>query len=377
MVSCAEDEGVLSPEEAALMEQAAAEIESGKADTDGCSGAVVPDRGDFGKRIALTFDDGPHLTNTPNVLDILARHHAKGTFFVLGKNVSSAGAKALLRRMQAEGHLVGNHSYDHANLATVSSGRLVDEIEDTRAALNSVGIRPSFFRFPYGSATCSAVSTVRSYGYKVAGWHIDSADWCYAAGQGYCSPSTFRYVDDALRHDIVGYVVKQAKARGGGVLLFHDVHSYTVSKLDEILTRLEQEGFSFVRLDDASVFPRLNGGSSAPTPFIGSPCTDDAQCAFTVQGVRAYCLDFTPQGERKEYGFCTVPCAGYCADKAGFAETFCTSLDGGQGGVCVAKAASENSNCAGIPGTEPETVSRFVGGTGAAPATAVACVPKE
>ena len=98
----------------------------------------------------------------------------------------------------------------------------------------------------------------RSKGYVVTGWHIDSADWCYAAGGGTCSRSTFRYVPDPLRSNMLGYVLSQVHATNGGIILFHDIHANTADNLDAMLTALEADGFSFVRLDDQAVFPKLH-----------------------------------------------------------------------------------------------------------------------
>jgi peptidoglycan/xylan/chitin deacetylase (PgdA/CDA1 family) len=375
-IGCGSEGTGPSQDEIDLRNQGADDLASGKDDSAGCSGTVVPDRNGFGKRIAITFDDGPHLTNTPQVLDILARHGIKATFFVNGKNVSSQAAKDLLQRVHAAGHLVGNHSQNHLNLATVSAATLKTEIEKTDTILRSLNLGPSFFRFPFGSANCSAAATVRSYGYHVTGWHIDSADWCYAAGGGYCSPSTFQYVADSYRHDIVGYVASQAKSVGGGVLLFHDAHAYTVGMLDDILTRLENDGFTFVRLDDEETFPKLNG-VTIQTPWVGTPCQTDEQCSFSANGTAGYCHDFTVSGSATQYGFCTLPCAGYCPDKSGAAPTFCTSLDDGASGICVSKADTENQACRGIPGTVQVGATRFVGDTGAAVTTANVCLPAQ
>ncbi len=368
------DEDGIPADEIALREQGADDLASGKFDEGGCSGTVVPDRTGFNKRIALTFDDGPSLTNTPQVLDILARHNARATFFVNGKNVGSQEKKNLLQTVQAAGHFVGNHTTNHPNMATVSATKATSEIEGTHSVLTGLSLGPKFFRFPFGSSTCATAEKVRSYGYHVVGWHIDSADWCYAAGGGYCSPATFRYVDDSLRNNIVGYVVKQAKSVGGGVILFHDIHSYTVAHLDDILTALEEQGFTFTTLDDTQTFPKLNG-VTVKTPWIGTVCKTDAECTFSANGVQGYCHDFQIVGNATTYGFCTLPCEGYCPDKSGAAPTFCTSLDQGASGICVSKAGTLNNGCRDIPGTVQTGAARFIGDSTAPDATANVCLP--
>jgi len=361
-----------SQDEVDAWNAAAEENAAGKADNAACSGVVVPDRGGFNKHIALTFDDGPNLETTPKVLDILAKHHAKGLFFINGKNVRSDAHYELLKQMRDAGHLLGNHSQNHLNLKTVDAATLKSEIEGTLYVLKKVDVQPGFFRFPFGAAGCTQTEKVRSYGYHVTGWHIDSADWCYAAakgGVGYCHPDTFKYVPDQYRNDIVGFSVYQAKSTGGGVILFHDIHAYTVSKLDEILTALEQAGFSFVGADDTTTFPLLNGAAPASSPWVGTPCQSSSACAFTAAGAAGAC--YTYDGG----GFCSLPCEGYCPDKSNAMRTFCVSLDGGASGQCVAKSGPENHDCADIPGTTPTTLDRFVGSSTASPSSASVCVP--
>jgi len=371
--SDADSAGDPSQDDINAWNETAEENAAGKADSASCSGVVVPDRNGFDKRITLTFDDGPNLENTPKVLEILRKHNAKGLFFINGKNARSDAHYQLLAQMREGGHLLGNHSQNHLNLKTVSVSTLKSEIEATKEVLAKVDVEPGFFRFPFGSAGCTQTETVRSYGYHVTGWHIDSADWCYAApkgGVGYCHPDTFKHVPDAYRSDIVAYSVYQAKNTGGGVMLFHDVHAYTVSRLDDILTALEAAGFTFVGADDTSAFPLLNGVTPAPQPWIGTACTDSATCTFTVTGETGACYTY------ESGGFCSLPCEGYCPDKSNAMRSYCVSLDGGATGQCVAKSGSENHECADIAGTAPVTMDRFVGTSTASAGTATVCAPQ-
>jgi len=361
----------LNDDDIAAWNDAYEENASGKTDSAGCSGVVVPDRGGFNKRIALTFDDGPNLNNTPQVLEVLAAHNATGTFFINGKNVRSEEHRALLRQMRDAGHIVGNHSQNHENLKTLSASRLKTEVEATHQVLLDLDINPSYFRFPFGSSSCASADTVRSYGYAITGWHIDSADWCYGSsrgGVGYCDPATFQYVPDSYRSDLGGFVLSQARSTGGGVLLFHDSHAYTVSVLDNVLTKLENDGFKFVGLDETETFPLLNGVKPADGPFVGSTCTDSSQCKFSGSGQDGFCQSF------EGGGFCSLSCDGYCPDKYGSAATFCVSLDG-ETGQCVSKSAAENNQCADLPGTSAQAMDRFIGTSGASASSAVVCVP--
>lgn len=100
-------------------------------------------------------------------------------------------------------------------------------------------------------------------------------------------------------------------------------------------------------------------------PWIGTSCESDADCVFRASGKDASCL------LDGEVGYCTVPCEGYCPDRAGEAPTFCGRT--GNGGTCMAKAAPENEGCFDIEGTEPKQVERFVGSSGAEARVATVC----
>ena len=235
-----------------------------KADGTDCSGVRVPDRSGFDKRIALTFDDGPNPLTTPTVIEVLKAHGAPATFFTNGSKYSEAGMAIAQQIADDEDFILANHSQNHKDLARQSETTVATEISRTDALIRETGEEPRYFRFPFGSSTCDSMREARDRGYVVTGWHIDSADWCYAAGGGTCKPSTFRYVPDDMRSSMMTYVLTQARQRNGGIILFHDIHPNTANNLDAILTALEADGFSFVRLDDVSTFPRLHGKTPVP-----------------------------------------------------------------------------------------------------------------
>ncbi len=223
-----------------------------------CRGKNAPDL-PSSRRIALTFDDGPSLAETPRVLRILRRHHIPATFFVVGHRLRSKRARALLAEMERDPlFTIGNHTNSHANLAHISAHDAAGEVDSVTRALARVGIHPHYFRFPYSAATCRTTAMVRKRGYAVTGWNIDSADWCFAVGAGRCWTSVWRHVPRAYRHDMVGLIVARAEASGGGILLLHDTHRYTVDQLERIIAALTKRGFSFTALGDTAVFPLLN-----------------------------------------------------------------------------------------------------------------------
>lgn len=116
-----------------------------------------------------------------------------------------------------------------------------------------------------------------------------------------------------------------------------------------------------------------------PAPWIGHLCRDDSECAFQAGGAGARC--FLEHRPLTGVGFCTVDCAGYCADRDGEAGTFCAARadvgGAGAGGICVSRAAAENSNCSSPAGFEPVSAARFVGNSNAANGRATICAPVE
>jgi peptidoglycan/xylan/chitin deacetylase (PgdA/CDA1 family) len=341
-----------------------------------CSGVTVPDQAGFDKRIHLTFDDGPSAATTPQVLDILAAHDIKATFFINGMRVRGDAERQILSRMLEEGHELANHSQSHKNLKKLSAGEVDEQIRLTHEVIIEAGAEPAYFRFPFGSSSCATAEQARDYGYAITGWHVDTADWCFASGTGgvgRCDKRTFKYVADQYRDDMVGLTLSQARDNNGGIILFHDIHQNTVNNLEAIIQSLKGDGFSFVAIDDTDTFPLLNGET---LPFVGDSCSGDADCNFNVDDATPSCLNYSgPQGE--ELGFCTVACDGFCPDAGGKAATFCVSLDSGASGSCVSKAVQENEQCATIAGTEAIIMDRYLGNSSATARQELVCVPSQ
>ena len=126
--------------------------------------------------LALTFDDGPSATWTPRLLDLLAGHGVKATFFVLGKHAEAE--PALVRRIVAEGHLVGNHSWSHPNLALTAASRVREEMIRTKQALEEIsGVPVRFFRPPFGARRPMVLRAAREYGMTPVLWNAMTTDW--------------------------------------------------------------------------------------------------------------------------------------------------------------------------------------------------------
>ena len=192
-----------------------------------------------GKRISLTFDDGPAGQFTEQILAILREHQVPATFFVCGKNVERHSD--LLRRMVAEGHEVGNHTWSHLWLFFQSRQRIAEEIDRTQAIIEkTIGRRPRVFRPPYGARWFGLVPALMERGMHLILWSAAGYDWKKNA-QG-ISAATLR------------------ELKPGAVILLHDGRearpaaeidrSPTVSALPAIIAGARQQGYTFAPLSE-------------------------------------------------------------------------------------------------------------------------------
>jgi peptidoglycan-N-acetylglucosamine deacetylase len=184
--------------------------------------------------IALTFDDGPNEPFTVQLLEVLAKHGARATFFMIGKYVDPR--PDIVRAVVAAGHCVGNHTYTHPNLIFQSQWQLKDEIARCERALtDAVGDRHfPIFRPPFGGRRPATLRVIRAAGLTPVLWNITGYDW---------NATSAEYI----QHKVT------SKIRGGDVILLHDgghLHfgsdrSFTVKAVDHLLTRYCGEGYSF------------------------------------------------------------------------------------------------------------------------------------
>lgn len=180
-----------------------------------------------GNYIAMTFDDGPHPKNTPRLLDILRQRNVKATFYVIGNSVNLY--PEITRRIVAEGHEIGNHTWNHPNLTKLSNASVRKELDTTRdAIIRATGVQPRTMRPPYGALRISQREMIHSeYGYPTILWDVDPLDWK--------RPGTA--------------VVKSRILSGtssGSIVLAHDLHSTTVDAMPTTLDALLAKGFRFV-----------------------------------------------------------------------------------------------------------------------------------
>lgn len=130
-----------------------------------------------GRRVWLTFDDGPHPENTPIVLDALKQAGARATFFVVGRMAHYYGREGLLDRMHAEGHGIGNHSYTHPRLNELDEAKIRDELTRTDELISKYHGEAKLFRPPYGRYNRMVLNVAEELGYKTILWSVDPEDW--------------------------------------------------------------------------------------------------------------------------------------------------------------------------------------------------------
>lgn len=192
-------------------------------------------------KIAITFDDGPDALYTGQILDILKQHNVPATFFLIGQNCLNH--PQVVQRIHREGHVIGNHTWSHPNLAKVDKERLQKEIFDTEKVIKKLtGVQTSLMRPPYGSLTRETLEYLRQINYATVNWSVDSVDW------------RDRQVDQILINTL-------PDVKGGGVILLHSGGgkgqdlSATLAMLPELIHTLRGNGYTFVTLDELLSIP--------------------------------------------------------------------------------------------------------------------------
>ncbi|MEM1443568.1 MAG: polysaccharide deacetylase family protein [Verrucomicrobiota bacterium] len=177
--------------------------------------------------VALTFDDGPHATNTPRLLDILKERDVKATFYVVATNARRY--PHIMKRIAAEGHEIGNHTVTHGNLTKMTPDEVRSELSRAHEAIvSTTGLAPRTMRPPYGAITSDQKSWIRrEFGYPTILWSVDPEDWKKPG----VSTVTKRLVSGASP---------------GGILLVHDIHSSTIDAMPSTIDQLLARGFQFV-----------------------------------------------------------------------------------------------------------------------------------
>lgn len=183
------------------------------------------DKVDNSKKIALTFDDGPHPIYTPQLLEGLKERNVKVTFFVIGKNAQLY--PDVVKQIDEDGHLIGNHTFSHAQLNILSIEKQCEEIAKTNEVVHSItGEYPEFIRPSFGewdkNLQCDLIPVF---------WTIDTLDW------------TTENVNKIVKNGI-------KNIKDGDIILMHDYYKTSVEAAFKIIDELQSEGFEFVTVDD-------------------------------------------------------------------------------------------------------------------------------
>src|SRR6266508_2789312 len=205
-----------------------------------------------GPYIAITFDDGPSATLTPKLLDLLAAHHIKATFFVIGENV--AEHPEIVERATREGHEIAYHSWSHPNFGKMSDEGVRRQLSRTDDAIkNATGVRPTLLRPPYGSITARQKRWIHDeFGYQIILWDVDPNDWK-------------RPGPAVVRNRIL------QETRPGSIVLSHDIHPGTIEAMPSTLDALEAKGFKFVTVSELIRMAVPKASHSSPPPGANAP----------------------------------------------------------------------------------------------------------
>jgi peptidoglycan/xylan/chitin deacetylase (PgdA/CDA1 family) len=188
------------------------------------------------RQLALTYDDGPNDPHTLRLLEVLAKHSVRATFFLIGRYVQQR--PEIVREIAQAGHIVGNHSFTHPLLTFKSETEIKQQLSECRAALQDVIGEPSnLFRPPFGGRRPAVLRVARSLGLKTIMWNVTGYDWT-------APPAS------AIERKVA------SKIRGGDVILLHDGghkqmgadRSQTVIATDRLITRYKSEGYEFVTI---------------------------------------------------------------------------------------------------------------------------------
>lgn len=179
------------------------------------------------KRVALTFDDGPHPVYTEMLLDGLAQREVRASFFVIGKNIP--GNEELIARMEEEGHLIGNHTYDHVKICDMTGTDACEQVEKTSTLVQEItGKNTDFVRPPFGAWNEAMEG---AFVMIPVMWDVDPLDWTTKN----TGEIVRRVLEDVEDEDII---------------LLHDYYASSVEAALQIVDELQAQGYEFVTADE-------------------------------------------------------------------------------------------------------------------------------
>lgn len=179
------------------------------------------------KKIALTFDDGPHPVYTPMLLEGLKKRGVKVTFFLMGSAVEEY--PDIVKEISEDGHLIGNHTFHHVSLENADENLIETEVLSANELIERVGGQyPQFLRPPFGQCSDQIENET---GMICVLWNIDPLDWC--------TPDASKVVQRVL-----------VNAKDNGIILMHDQYKTSVTAAFTIIDELQKEGYDFVTVDE-------------------------------------------------------------------------------------------------------------------------------
>lgn len=195
------------------------------------------------RQISLTYDDGPNDPHTFRLLEVLAKHEVRATFFLIGQFVKAR--PDIARAVVGAGHVIGNHTYTHPNLLLCSTRRVRQELEDCHREIESAtGVKVSLFRPPFGARRPAVLRIARKRGYTPVMWSVTCFDW-----EKTTTP-------DRVEQHAIKRITRQ-KDRGKIVLLHDGGHlgmgadrGLTVIATDRLIQKYKTEGFRFVTVPE-------------------------------------------------------------------------------------------------------------------------------
>lgn len=182
------------------------------------------------KEIAISFDDGPAINYTPQILQLLKYHGIKAGFFCIGNRIT--GNEQVLKQIVEDGHIIGNHSYSHHFWFDMYSSKkmLADLHQMDRSMEEVTGLKPKFFRPPYGVTNPNLSKAIRKGNYTAIGWNVRSLD------------TVIKDEAELLRRIRKGI-------KPGAIFLFHDTSKTTLNVLPEFIKEVKKQGYDIVPLD--------------------------------------------------------------------------------------------------------------------------------
>jgi peptidoglycan/xylan/chitin deacetylase (PgdA/CDA1 family) len=180
--------------------------------------------------IAVTYDDGPSIY-TPEILDVLKENNSVASFFVLGQSVYNNGD--ILNRMIVEGNQIGNHTYNHKNITTISDEELYKQVQGTDDLIYmTTGYTPTVMRPPYGSTN---VETNKKITKPLIHWSIDTKDW---------ENKNVEMIKNSILENV----------KDGDIILMHDIYDSTVEASKVVIPELVNRGYQLVTIDELVEF---------------------------------------------------------------------------------------------------------------------------